>query len=279
METNKRTFIDVIWRLIMFLCALSVIFPLLWIVLESLKTNKEFFANVWALPDKLMFENYKKAWDSYHLGSTLLNTLYYVGTSLALGTFLTALSAYVLTRLEFRGRKFIWGTIMLSLFLPGINALVPQYILMRDLGLTNSLTGLIILDSFGESVFFLMLLGGFMQSLPKEMEESAYIDGASLFQVFTRIILPLSTPGIVTVAIFKFLGLYNAFLGPFIYLSDSSKYTIGVAMYHANQIMQYKADWVTLFAGVTIAMIPTIIIYVFFQKQIAEGATLGGLKG
>lgn len=279
METNKRTFIDVIWRLIMFLCALSVIFPLLWIVLESLKTNKEFFANVWALPDKLMFENYKKAWDSYHLGSTLLNTLYYVGTSLVLGTFLTALSAYTLTRLEFRGRKFIWGTIMLSLFLPGINALVPQYILMRDLGLTNSLTGLIILDSFGESVFFLMLLGGFMQSLPKEMEESAYIDGASLFQVFTRIILPLSTPGIVTVAIFKFLGLYNAFLGPFIYLSDSSKYTIGVAMYHANQIMQYKADWVTLFAGVTIAMIPTIIIYVFFQKQIAEGATLGGLKG
>lgn len=279
METNKRTFIDVIWRLIMFLCALSVIFPLLWIVLESLKTNKEFFANVWALPDKLMFENYKKAWDSYHLGSTLLNTLYYVGTSLLLGTFLTALSAYTLTRLEFKGRKFIWGTIMLSLFLPGINALVPQYILMRDLGLTNSLTGLIILDSFGESVFFLMLLGGFMQSLPKEMEESAYIDGASLFQVFTRIILPLSTPGIVTVAIFKFLGLYNAFLGPFIYLSDSSKYTIGVAMYHANQIMQYKADWVTLFAGVTIAMIPTIIIYVFFQKQIAEGATLGGLKG
>jgi len=279
LDTNKRTFIDVIWRLIMFLCALSVIFPLLWIVLESLKTNKEFFANVWALPDKLMFENYKKAWDSYHLGSTLLNTLYYVGTSLLLGTFLTALSAYTLTRLEFRGRKFIWGTIMLSLFLPGINALVPQYILMRDLGLTNSLTGLIILDSFGESVFFLMLLGGFMQSLPKEMEESAYIDGASLFQVFTRIILPLSTPGIVTVAIFKFLGLYNAFLGPFIYLSDSSKYTIGVAMYHANQIMQYKADWVTLFAGVTIAMIPTIIIYVFFQKQIAEGATLGGLKG
>jgi len=279
LDTNKRTFIDVIWRLIMFLCALSVIFPLLWIVLESLKTNKEFFANVWALPDKLMFENYKKAWDSYHLGSTLLNTLYYVGTSLLLGTFLTALSAYTLTRLEFRGRKFIWGTIMLSLFLPGINALVPQYILMRDLGLTNSLTGLIILDSFGESVFFLMLLGGFMQSLPKEMEESAYIDGASLFQVFTRIILSLSTPGIVTVAIFKFLGLYNAFLGPFIYLSDSSKYTIGVAMYHANQIMQYKADWVTLFAGVTIAMIPTIIIYVFFQKQIAEGATLGGLKG
>ncbi|MBP1995585.1 carbohydrate ABC transporter permease [Paenibacillus eucommiae] len=279
MDTNKRTFIDVIWRFIMFLCALTVIFPLFWIILESLKTNKEFFANVWAFPEQLRWENYTNAWKSYHLGSTMLNTLYYVGVSLALGTFLATLSAYTLTRVEFTGRKFIWGTIMISLFLPGINALVPQYVLMRDLGLTNSLTGLIILDSFGESVFFLMLLGGFMQSLPKEMEESAFIDGASLFQVFIRIILPLSTPGIVTVAIFKFLGLYNSFLGPFIYLSDAKKYTIGVAMYHANQIMQYKADWVTLFAGVTIAMVPTIIIYIVFQKQIAEGATLGGVKG
>src|SRR5690606_9198349 len=159
------------------------------------------------------------------------------------------------------------------------NALVPQYVLMRDLNLVNSLTGLIILDSLGESVFFLMLLGGFMQSLPKELEESAFMDGASLFQVFWRVIIPLSTPGIVTVAIFKFLGLYNSFLGPFIYLNDPEKHTIGVKMYHANQIMQYKADWVTLFAGVTIAMIPTIILYIIFQRQISEGATLGAVKG
>jgi N-acetylglucosamine transport system permease protein len=279
MENTNRTFLDVLWRIILFLWALSILVPLLWIVLESLKTNREFFGNVWSLPDKLMFSNYTRAWESYHLGSTALNTLYFVGVSLVLGTFLTTLNAYALTRLEFKGRKWIWATIMLSLFLPGINALVPQYVLMRDLGLTNSLTGLIILDSLGESVFFLMLLGGFMSSLPKELEESAFIDGASLFQVFIRIIVPLSTPGIVTVAIFKFLGLYNAFLGPFIYLSDQSKYTIGVAMYHANQLMQYKADWVTLFAGVTIAMVPTIILYIIFQKQISEGATLGGLKG
>ncbi|MFK7691671.1 carbohydrate ABC transporter permease [Paenibacillus sp. HJGM_3] len=279
MENQKRTVLDYVWRLILFFWALSIVVPLLWIVLESLKTNKEFFASVWSLPDKLMWKNYANAWKSYHLGSTVLNTLYFVGVSLLLGTFLTTLNAYALTRLQFRGRKLIWSIIMLSLFLPGINALVPQYVLMRELHLTNSLTGLIILDSLGESVFFLMLLGGFMQSLPKELEESAFIDGASLFQVFIRVIVPLSTPGIVTVAIFKFLGLYNAFLGPFIYLSDQSKYTIGVAMYHANQLMQYKADWVTLFAGVTIAMLPTIMLYILFQRQISEGATFGALKG
>jgi len=209
----------------------------------------------------------------------MLNTLYYVGLSTLIGTMLTAINAYVLTRLEFKGRKLLWAVIMLSLFLPGINALVPQYILMRDLGLTNSLTGLVVLDSLGESAFFLMMLGGFMQSLPKELEESGYMDGASIFQVFFRIILPLSTAGIVTVAIFKVLGLYNNFLGPFIYLSNPSKYTIGVAMYQANIIMQYKTDWVTLFAGLIITLVPLVVIYVLLQRSIMEGATLGAIKG
>src|SRR5690606_34929927 len=97
---------------------------------------------------------------------------------------------------------------------------------------------------------------------------SAQIDGASFFQTFFRIIVPLSTPGIVTVAIFKFLGLYNNFLGPFIYLSDPKKYTIAVTMYEANTRLQYDANWVTMFAGVFITMVPTILIYVFFQRRI-----------
>lgn len=277
--TERRSGIDVFWWLVLAACALAVLFPLIWIVYQSLKTNREFFQDVWSLPETIRWINYKSAWEKYRLGSALLNTLYYVGVSLVIGTFLTTVNAYALTRLEFKGRSLIWGTIMLSLFLPGINALIPQYVLMRELHLTNSLTGLIILDSFGENVFFLLLLGGFMQSLPKEVEESAFLDGASLFQLFLRIIVPLAMPGIVTVAIFKFLSLYNNFLGPFIYLSDQSKYTIGVNMYQANQLMQYTSDWVTLFAGVTIAMIPSVFIFIFFQRWIMEGATLGAVKG
>lgn len=276
---EKRTFVDGLWWIVLLLCALSVLFPLVWIFYQSLKTNREFFQDVWALPELLRWTNYKSAWTGYNIGAALLNTLYYVGISLIIGTFLTAINAYALTRISFKGRSLIWGAIMLSLFLPGINALIPQYVLMRDLQLTNSLTGLIILDSFGESVFFLLLLGGFMQSLPKELEESAFMDGASLMQVFVRIIMPLALPGIVTVAIFKFLSLYNNFLGPFIYLSDQSKYTIGVNMYQANQLMKYTSDWVTMFAGVFIAMVPSIFIFVFFQRWIMEGATLGAVKG
>ena len=276
---EKGSITDWFWSFALLLWALSIVFPLAWIFYESLKTNQEFFQDVWKLPKDPVWENYADAWNEYRIGQAMLNTIYYVGVSLVIGTFLTAINAYVLTRMQFKGRTVMWGLIMLSLFLPGINALVPQYVLMRDMGLTNSLTGLIILDSFSESAFYLMMLGGFMLSLPKELEESASIDGASIFQTFFKIILPLSTAGIVTVAIFKSLNLYNNFLGPFIYLRDPVKYTVGVAMYQANQIMHYKADWVTLFAGLMITMVPLIVMYMVFQNRVREGATLGAIKG
>lgn len=276
---EKHTWLDIVWRAILYLWAITIVFPLCWVVYESLKTNPEFFQDIWALPKQLIWNNYVDAWTEYGFGRSLLNTLYYVGGSLAVSLFFTTLNAYALTRMEFKGRNLIWGLIMLSLFLPGINALVPQYVVMRELALTNSLTGLILLSSLGESVFYLMLLGGFMKSLPLELEESATMDGASLFQKFWKIVVPLSTPGIVTVAVFKFLGYYNNFMGPFIYLSDPKKYPIAVQMYAANKQMEYTADWVTLFAGVAISMVPAIAIYVLFQKLLMEGATMGAVKG
>ncbi|WP_169089033.1 carbohydrate ABC transporter permease [Paenibacillus sp. PL91] len=276
---EKRTLMDVVWRILLYAWSLTIIFPLIWVIYESLKSNPEFYQDIWALPSELKWQNYTKAWNQYGFGQSLLNTLYYVGGSLVVGLFFTTINAYALTRMNFKGRKIIWSLIMLSLFLPGVNALVPQYVIMRELDLTNSLTGLILLSSLGESVFYLMLLGGFMSSLPMELEESATMDGATLFQKFWRVIVPLSTPGIVTVAVFKFLGFYNNFLGPFIYLSDPKKYPIAVQMYSANKQMEYTADWVTLFAGVTIAMVPSIIIYIMFQKLLMEGATMGAVKG
>jgi ABC-type sugar transport system, permease component len=275
----KVPIVDLILRLILFSWAVTIIFPLIWIILLSLKTNQEFFTGAWSLPETLQWVNYKNAWLKLEISSSMLNTVYYVGVTLCISLFLTTISAYALTRLEWKGRQLIWAVIMLSVFLPGINALVPQFVIMRSLGLTNSLNGLIIFSSFGENVFYLMIMGGFMQTLPKDLEESAYIDGASLFKTFWKIIVPLAKPGIVTIGIFSFISLYNNFLYPFIFLSDQKKYTIGVRMYYVNQMMQYKSNWVTLCAGIVITMIPSLIIYILFQKRIVEGATLGAVKG
>lgn len=276
---KKFAVTDIFLRLLLLIWAVTIIFPLVWILIQSLKTNQEFFMNAWSLPQTLQWGNYAKAWLKLGLGSAMLNTVYYVGITLFISIFMTTINAYALTRIEWKGRKIIWSIIMLSVFLPGINALVPQYVIMRSLHLTNSLNGLIILSSLGENAFYLMIMGGFMQSLPKELEESAFIDGASLFKTFRTIIVPLAMPGIVTIGIFTFIGLYNSFLAPFIYLSDPGKYTIGVMMYNAYELMKYKSDWVTLCAGIVITIIPMLIIYILFQRRVIEGATIGAVKG
>lgn len=279
MRKEKFTLANIFWRFALIFWAICILLPLLFILMQAFKTNQEFFMGVWTLPKKLQWINFLDAWNDLGIGRSMLNTLYYVGASLFLGLFLISINAYALTRVQWKFRKIVWATIMLSLFLPGINALVPQYVLMRDLHLTNSIPGLILLSSLGENAFHLMLLGGFMQSIPKELEESADMDGASIFKIYRSIIMPLAVPGLVTVGIFRFLGLYNNFISPYLYLSDESKWTIGVTMYKANALMQYRADWVTLCAGVLISMIPTLLVYMFFQNRIVEGATIGSMKG
>ncbi|OUS69003.1 ABC transporter permease [Paenibacillus sp. MY03] len=268
-----------LWRMVLFVWALTVLLPLFWILYQSLKTNQEFFADIWAFPSHLKWGNYEKAWTQLGIGKSVINTLYYVGLSLLISLFVSTVNAYAFTRIQWKLRSLLWSVIMISLFLPGINILVSQYTLMRALDLTNSLNGLVLLAGLPVGAFELLLLGSFMRSLPKELDESAFIDGATLFQVFCKIILPLSMPGIVTIGIFKFVGLYNDFLGPFILISDPDKYPISVNMYNANAMMEFKADWVTLLAGLVITIIPTVIVYVLFQRRIIEGATMGGVKG
>lgn len=268
-----------LWRILLFIWALTILLPLFWIFYQSLKTNQEFFADIWAFPEHLQAINYHKAWTRLGIGQSAVNTLYYVGLSLLISLFVSTVNAYAFTRIQWKLRPMLWSIIMMSLFLPGINILVSQYTLMRALHLTDSLNGLVLLASLPVGAFELLLLGSFMRTLPTELDESAFIDGATLFQVFRKIIFPLSMPGIVTIGIFKFVGLYNDFLGPFILISDPAKYPISVNMYNANAMMEFKADWVTLLAGLVITIIPTIIVYVMFQRRIIEGATMGGVKG
>lgn len=259
--------------------ALLIILPLFWIVYVSLKTNYEFYLNPWSLPKELQFQNYSNAIELLNLGPVFLNTFYFVFGGLILGITVNTLAAYILTRLDWKGKKFILGLIMLSLFLPGINILVPQYVLARFFKLNNSLTGLIFLINMALSAFDILLMSSFMRSIPKELEESARIDGAPLWTIFWRIIFPLSIPGVVTISIFRFLNLYNDFINPFIYLTDPSKHTVAVSVYYANTVLKYTSNYVTLFAAIVVSLVPTMIVYFIFQKRVVEGATIGAVKG
>lgn len=274
----KNTAWDFVRRFLLFLWAITVLFPILWIVMTSFKTNMEFFEGAWKFPTSLNLENYARAWTQMGIGKSLLNTLYYVGLGVILSVLVTILAAYALARFRFKGRKLIYWGIMISLFLPGVNALVPTYVLLKNLHMNNSLTGLLIFGGLNLNAFLVLILTGFMATIPKEIEESAYIDGASYLITLTKIVVPISKPGIVTVAVYAFLALYNSFLWPYIMLTDSSKFILSVKMYEINQKMQYQSNWVGLCASIVIGLMPSVLFYFSLQKQVQEGMTLGALK-
>lgn len=267
-------------RLLMFLWAVTVLFPLFWIVMVSFKTKREFFAGMWTLPSAIQFDNYARMWNDMNLSGAFLNTLFFVGLSM-LATFVITVSAsYSLSRIQFPGRKLIYNIIMLSLFLPGINAFIPTYILMRDLRLINSLSGLVILSSVPLSAFNVMVLCSFIKTIPYEMEESAFIDGASFSTTLIKIIMPMALPGTVTVMVFAFLSFYNSFLYPLIMLgAKPDLYPISLRIYEVQKKTTFTSDWVGMCACIVIGMIPSVVFYVLMQKRVNQGITVGALKG
>ncbi|MBP1988676.1 carbohydrate ABC transporter permease [Paenibacillus eucommiae] len=275
----KHNVWDVVIRIILLFWAILIILPLFWFLYESLKTNQEFFMNIWALPSKLQFNNYAKAWKSAGIMMYMGNTVFILAVTLLLSTALAGMASYILARFKFKLNRIIFWMITLSMMLPGINAITTQFILMKQLKLTDSLWGLCIYLTASAIPFSIFILTGFMKTIPHEMEESAYMDGCSYSRTFFSILLPMCKPGIVAINIFNFLGVYNSYLAPLLFISDEKKYPIAVGISNLYIKMMYQADWVTLFAGSVITMVPVILFYTLFQKQLISGTTIGAIKG
>ncbi|QNK56297.1 carbohydrate ABC transporter permease [Paenibacillus sp. PAMC21692] len=276
---NKLNYWDILIRIGLLIWAILIILPLFWFLYESLKTNQEFYADIWALPNKLQFSNYVKAWKSAGIMTYMGNTLFILAVSLLLATALAAMASYILARFKFTMNRPIFWLITISMMLPGINAITTQYILMKQLHLTDSLWGLSIYLTATAIPFSVFLLTGFMKTIPKEVEESAYIDGSSYTRTFVSVLLPMCKPGLIAINIFNFLGVYNSYLAPLLFITSEKKYPIAVGISNLHIQMMYKADWVTLFAASIITLVPVIVFYAVFQKQLISGTTVGAVKG
>jgi len=270
---------DYALRTLLALWALIIILPLLWVVYTSLKTNQEFFMSAWSWPKALQWDNYLRAWKELGIGKSVFNTLYLVAGSMFLNTFLLSTGCYVLARFKFPGSNIIYWFIVGSYFVTGLNTMVTGYILMRQLHLINSLTGLIAYYAAQPLVFNILILVASMKGQPKELEEAACIDGATYWQTFFHVGLPLAGPTLLTINILNFMRFYNDFLHPLLFIRDANKFPLSVAIYSMSQAMAYRADWVTLFAAFVIMMLPTIIIYATFQKNMTNNLMVGSLKG
>ncbi|MGA1599949.1 MAG: carbohydrate ABC transporter permease [bacterium] len=256
-----------------------VIFPMLWMVYSSFKTDQELFFSPWSPPAELQWDNFERAWTKAHVGEYLLNTLIVVVPALLLTLILSAMAAYVLARFSFVGNRFLFYLFLSGMLFPVFLALVPLFFLVNQLGMLNTFQGLILVYVAYSLPFTIFFLTGFFKTLPTELEESAIIDGANPFQVFFQVMLPMASPGLISMGIFNFLGMWNQYVLPLVLISDESMYVLsqGLAFMLFKQF--YENDWSALFAALTIIMIPTLIVYVTFQRQIQSGITTGALKG
>lgn len=250
-----------------------------WTISVSLKSNAEFFSSSpWSLPKHATFDNYRSAWSVAHFGEFFLNSAIVTVGSVGAVLVLSSTAAYALGRIRFRGNGFVSMFFLSGLMIPGFLVIVPLYFLLRDLHLLGSLLGLGIVYVATQIPFDIYVLSGFFRTLPQELEEAAYVDGASAFATFWRVMLPLAGPGIASVALLNALTIWNEFFFALVFLSDEHKFTLPLGLFRLSINATYSAQWTQMFAGLVLAMIPVLIVFGVAQERITRGLTLGAMK-
>jgi multiple sugar transport system permease protein len=254
------------------------IMPFLWMALTSLKTKRQIFTYPpeW-IPDPVMWGNYRSALEAFPFDLYVRNTLIITGLNV-IGTLLTAsLAAYAFARLRFPGRDAIFMVLLSTLMLPYAVIMIPRYVEFRYLGWIDSWLPLIVPTWFGGSAFFIFLLRQFFRTIPRELSDSARVDGASEVRIYWQIVMPLARPALAVVAIFTFLDNWNDFLGPLIYLSSPDKFTVALGLASFKGL--YSTQWEYLMAASTVMTIPTVVLFFAAQRYFVRGIVLTGMKG
>lgn len=252
--------------------------PLLWVLMSSFKTTQQIFGSPFTLPTSFNFDNYVSAWTTANIGSYFFNTVIVVGSALVIVMLLGAMCAYYLARYEFRGSKIIYYLMLAGLTFPIFLAVVPLFQTLRGFGLLNTFPGLIITYVAFALPFTVFFLYAFFRTLPQEIAEAAMIDGAGPWRIFFTIMLPMAKPGIASVAIFNFLGLWNQFLLPIALNTNTANYVLSQGMASFASQAGYAVNFGALFAAVVITVLPVLVTYIIFQRQLQGSVQTGMLK-
>jgi N-acetylglucosamine transport system permease protein len=269
----------IILQVLLWLFFISVVFPMFWTLLTSFKTSAELFQAPWALPATPQWDNYVRAWNKIHVGTYIFNSVFVSAISLFFIMALGSMVAYVLGRYDFKINRVIYFYFIAGMMIPGWLSFIPAWFLHRSIGTLGTRAGLIIQYTASSLPFTVFFLQAFFKTLPKELEESAIIDGASLYTVFWKVMLPLGKSGMLTIAVFNFLGVWNEFTWALITISKDELKTLPLGMSNLMEVAYYATDWGAMFAGFIIMLVPTFIVYALFQNRLTEGITIGALKG
>jgi ABC-type glycerol-3-phosphate transport system permease component len=277
--------VDRVWRALVWiaLCAGACVMalPFLWLVTSSLKTELAVFRYPpqW-IPIPPQFQNYVEAWTRKPFDRYLWNTFVLVLLNEVAVLASASFCAYGFARIEFPGREFWFGVLLATMMLPGVVTLIPRFVIYSRIGWVNTILPLTVPAFFGGGAFNIFLLRQFLRSLPEELADAARIDGASEFGIYARIMLPLTKPALATVAVFTFMGTWNDFMGPLLYLSkDTNKYTVALGLATFRNAFSGRTRWDLIMAASTAMILPIIVIFFLGQKFFVQGIAVSGIKG
>jgi multiple sugar transport system permease protein len=265
-------------RLIVLLVgAALMIVPFAYMLATSFKPN----ALVLEIPPKILPDhpttaNYSQAWTSNQFGHYFLNSLMVALATTFFSVWLSSMMAYAFARFRFPGRRLLFGFLLIGLMVPTMMLIIPQFLLARDLGMLDSLSGLVFFYTGGTVALNTFLLRSFFQDIPRELEEAMVVDGAGPWKRYLRLVLPLSRPALATVAIFSFLASWDEFVWALTVINDPNKRTLPIAI--ALFQGEHSTSWGLVFAASTIAVIPVVAVFTIFQRQFVSGLTTGALK-
>lgn len=261
--------------------AVLMLYPLLWLVGASFKTNTEIFTEVGFWPSKFDFSAYAKGWKTsteYTFATYFLNSFLITVPRIIVTVISCVLVAYAFARFEFWGKKLLFSIMVGTMMLPLIVLRLPQYLMFKEIGWLDSYLPLIVPSAFATDTFFVFMLVQFLRGIPRDMEEAALIDGCNAVQMLWHIIVPLLKPAIISVVVFQFIWTMNDFMGPLIYLSSVEKYPVSLALKMSIGATE-EVEWANVIAISVVALIPSVAVFFMAQKHFIEGASSSGIKG
>lgn len=269
--------------------AISIVIPVGWVFLASIKENSEFYGNPWTLPKGIYYQNFIDAFEKAKMGEYFINSILVTGLALLILLVVALPAAYVLARYRFFGSKLINILFMGGLFINVNYIVVPIFLMfvdadkfLRQLGtdgfFLNNLFVVALVYASTALPFTIYLLSGFFVTIPRDYEEAAYMDGSGYFRTMVQIMMPMALPSIITVILFNFLSFWNEYIISMTLLTKDSK-TLPVGLMQLMQAQKAAANYGQLYAGLVIVMLPTLILYILVQKKLTQGMSLGGLKG
>ncbi|MEU8241997.1 carbohydrate ABC transporter permease [Actinoplanes missouriensis] len=283
-ETKKREVnaLNGLAHIALFAWAIATAGPLIWVLLASFKSNTEIFlGQPFALPSSFSFDTYANAWSEAHIGQYFLNSVFVVAVSTAGTMLFGSMAAYVLARYRFRGNRFLYYLFVSGLAFPTFMAITPLFFILKNLGLINTFTGLILVYIAYSLPFTVFFLAAFFKALPHEIDEAATVDGASHTRKFFQIMMPMAKSGLISITIFNIVGQWNQYLLPVAIMQGAgadSKWVLTQGIANISVQAGYHAEWSTLFAALTLSILPMIVVYAIFQRQIQAGLTAGAVK-